>query len=455
VGNSANNSLYSVNSALGLNPLRIGVGTNAPTEQLHTTAGVRFQGITQNDSLTRILVQNNGGKLFWRDASTLITPPNNNFWSLTGNTSTIPGTGAGQNYLGTTDNQRMVLATNATERMTILPTGQVGIGNTNPAAGLLTVGNGTAGIGAQGSQLYTFQLLGRGVNAVEHLGFFNNDQTTSRSELTVSNSGNGRWEDNFVAIMVHGSAFSYQNQSNYYLNQNNSGYALINAQSNATANVPLRKFAIGVRSPNIPLSFYTNNVERIFITAAGQTGIATTTPTAALHINCTGIPATGASNIRFENLQQGAGNYLVIDANGYVQRSASSSANKMQQNEVDAIKAELINTRQELADLKAQVNALLGDKKISTPAKDINTNTLEIVPTPFSNNPKAVYSIENFKGNATLQIIDANGTLLKAFSIYQTKGQIELGNINMASGFVIFNIVADGKSIISKKSVKL
>lgn len=448
VGNSANNSIYPVNTALGLTPLSVGVGTNAPTEQLHTTLGVRFEGIGQNDQLTRILAQDNTGKLFWRDAGTIVSPPNNNFWSLTGNAGTIPGTGPGQNYLGTTGNTRLVIATNATERMTVLPTGQVGIGNTNPTAGLLTVGNGTFGIGAQTQQLYTFQVLGRGVNAVEHLGMFNNDQTTSRSELTVSNSGNGRWEDNFVAIMVHGSAFSFQSQNNFYLNQDNSGYALINAQSNATANVPLRKFAIGVRSPNIPLSFYTNNVERIFINAAGQTGLATVAPTAALHVNCTGIPVTGASNIRFENLQQGTGDNLVIDANGYVRRAPGSSDGST---DLAELRSELATTKQELAELRAQINALAGTKLASSSS---NSGTLDIIPTPFSNTVKAVYTITGFTGTAALQITDINGAVLQTIPIRQASGQIELNNIRTAAGTVIFSIITEGKNIVSKRSIK-
>lgn len=448
VGNSANNSIYPVNSSLGLSPLSVGIGTNAPTEQLHTTLGVRMEGITQNDALTRILTQDNNGKLFWRDAGTIVTPPNNNFWSLTGNAGTVPGTGTGQNYLGTTGNTRLVIATNATERMTVLPTGQVGIGNTTPTAGLLTVGNGTFGIGAQTQQLYTFQLLGQGANAVEHLGMFNNDQTTSRSELTVSNSGNGRWEDNFVAIMVHGSAFSYQNQNNFYLNQNNAGYALINAQSNATANVPLRKFAIGVRSPGIPLSFYTNNVERIFINAAGQTGFATILPTAALHVDCTGIPVTGASNVRFENLQRGAGDNLVIDANGYVRRGPGISGGST---DLTELRSELAATKQELAEIRAQVNALAGTKTTVTASP---VSTLDIIPTPFNNTTKAVYAIAGFTGTAALQVTDVNGAVLQTIPIRQAKGQMELNNIRTAAGTVVFSIIADGKNIVSKRSIK-
>src|SRR5918997_307564 len=104
VGNASNNSMIAVNSALRLNPLSVGIGTRMPTEQFHTTAGVRFQGLRRNDSLMRFLVADQTGKLFWRDASTIVQ--GGRFWSMTGNAGTIPGTAAGQHFLGTTDAKR-------------------------------------------------------------------------------------------------------------------------------------------------------------------------------------------------------------------------------------------------------------------------------------------------------------------------------------------------------------
>ncbi len=45
----------------------IGIGTTSPTEQFHTTKGVRFEGITSNESLSSFLVRDDAGKLFYRD----------------------------------------------------------------------------------------------------------------------------------------------------------------------------------------------------------------------------------------------------------------------------------------------------------------------------------------------------------------------------------------------------
>src|SRR2546426_7613689 len=61
-----------------------------------------------------------------------------NAWNLTGNTGTTPGT----NYLGTIDNQDLVLKTHAVEAMHVLGANQfIGIGTNTPQQ-LLSVKSG-------------------------------------------------------------------------------------------------------------------------------------------------------------------------------------------------------------------------------------------------------------------------------------------------------------------------
>lgn len=66
----------------------------------------------------------------WRPLSE--PPSSSNDWTLTGNGTTVPGTGAGQNFLGTTDLKDLVIATNNSDRIHITASGRVGINQTAP-----------------------------------------------------------------------------------------------------------------------------------------------------------------------------------------------------------------------------------------------------------------------------------------------------------------------------------
>lgn len=67
----AGGSIYPVDSTLALTPLNVGIGTDAPTAQFHTTGTVRFEGLTSNNALTNVVVADANGNLFLRDVSTL------------------------------------------------------------------------------------------------------------------------------------------------------------------------------------------------------------------------------------------------------------------------------------------------------------------------------------------------------------------------------------------------
>ena len=64
-------------SAIG----NVGIGTDSPTAQLHTTGTVRFAGITSDSTKNRVVVSDSTGKLFYRNVSSL-----NNRWVYTSGT---------------------------------------------------------------------------------------------------------------------------------------------------------------------------------------------------------------------------------------------------------------------------------------------------------------------------------------------------------------------------------
>ena len=64
-------------------------------------------------------------------------------WRLSGNTGTTPGTGAGQDYIGTGDAQDVILATNDIERVRILDDGRVSVNDATPFGTDLFTSNST------------------------------------------------------------------------------------------------------------------------------------------------------------------------------------------------------------------------------------------------------------------------------------------------------------------------
>jgi len=67
-GNQANTILAFDGSAQRGN---VGIGTGAPSAQLHTTGSVRFAGLTQDSTQTKVLVSDANGNLYYRSVSSL------------------------------------------------------------------------------------------------------------------------------------------------------------------------------------------------------------------------------------------------------------------------------------------------------------------------------------------------------------------------------------------------
>ncbi|AEV99278.1 hypothetical protein A4D02_32270 [Niastella koreensis] len=72
---------------LGTTSGNTGIGTNAPTAQLHTTGSVRFSGLTNNNSLTRIVVSDASGNLYYKDAASTFNGAMNSDLAVNGTVS--------------------------------------------------------------------------------------------------------------------------------------------------------------------------------------------------------------------------------------------------------------------------------------------------------------------------------------------------------------------------------
>jgi len=115
----------------------VGIGTTTPSDRLDVQGNVRFSGALMpagnpGTSGQVLVSQGSGAAPVWQTLAS-----SNNSWSLVGNSGTNPA----NNFLGTTDNQPLVIRTSNTERVRIDTNGNVGIGIATPAQRLDVNGN--------------------------------------------------------------------------------------------------------------------------------------------------------------------------------------------------------------------------------------------------------------------------------------------------------------------------
>lgn len=147
-------SFFIINLSIG----QVGIGTSTPQGSLHIESinndgliipKVALTSSTDNTTVPTLidseLIYNTAtiadvspGFYYW-NATTSIwqSLSQGKEWSTWGNTGTNPA----NNYLGTTDNQPLIIKTNNTEKVVVLANGNVGIGNISPTDRLV-VSNG-------------------------------------------------------------------------------------------------------------------------------------------------------------------------------------------------------------------------------------------------------------------------------------------------------------------------
>lgn len=134
----------------------VGIGTNTPhptalLELYSTSKGLLIPRMTQaernaiSSPATGLLIyqtDNTPGFYYWNGTAWIPLLSSSSggglFWSLTGNSIT------GTEFLGTTNNQPLVIRTNNTERMRVTASGDVGIGTTTPLEAVEVVREGVS-----------------------------------------------------------------------------------------------------------------------------------------------------------------------------------------------------------------------------------------------------------------------------------------------------------------------
>lgn len=117
----------------------VGIGTSTPLEQFHVTnnfyLGKAFMPNGNAGNVGQLLTSDGTNKApIWKSVTEVFGTSG---WSLTGNPNLNPGI----HFLGTTDNNPLIIKTGGTERMRILGSGEIGIGDSTPGA-KLEVGGG-------------------------------------------------------------------------------------------------------------------------------------------------------------------------------------------------------------------------------------------------------------------------------------------------------------------------
>jgi len=180
----------------------------------------------------------------------------------------------------------------------------------------------------------------------------------------------------------------------------------------------------------------------------GRLGWHTISPTAAFHVNCAaGNPDDGmlGSDVRFENLEPGSGNMLVIDNNGYIYNSGipASQAQGMMQRQIDDLKAEV-------ASLKA--NAASANIKSDAFASQ---NTLyQNTPNPFDHQTTIEFNLVKMEQSAYVIIYDLNGRELMKYPVNSLgKGKVVVDGAQLQPGMYLYSLVVDGMENDTKRMV--
>ena len=383
LGNGSS-TLYPVNASLGLTPLSVGIGTNSPTAQLHTTGSLRLTGITQNNTYNRLLVQDTSGNVFWRDANTLGTGSG---WSLTGNTVTSA------NFLGTLNAEKLRFRVNNVERMVVTPDGNVGIGEANP--------NYVLSINSDGNSYGSVDR--RFLISLKNTSSSNDAVTGIRFETNAANP------NHFASMALHAASYNVINDFKNTLllkTFTDSGIALVSGPDfydGLNANFGKIRFYTGTKSFTAGAN---PHIERMRIAEGGNVGINTQSPTAKLHLKET---------VRFESLPAGDGDALVIDAQGNIYRNATGG--RVTSQEVNELK-------KEVAILKAQLANLIANRLSALQTAD------RLVLNGVSPNPSSVsttfkYFVPAGINSAWLHIYNVLGSEVKAYQL-TARGQHEL-----------------------------
>lgn len=419
----------------------LGWNTMSPTARLHVNclggnnesslSDIRFENLEQGTG--NILAIDNNGYVY-NTGITAGTGSNSLAWNLTGNTPTL------SQFFGTTGGQDIRIRTWNTQR------------------GVITSGTSASSINSGFFGWNTATPTARW-----HVNCYAGNETPGTSDIRFENLEQGT--GNILAIDANGYVY------NTGVPAGGGGAATTAWDVNGNSIVGGANH-LGTNSPDDVLLRTSGNDKGIMTSGAagdpfddGRLGWQTLNPTAHLHINCIkGNPDDGSngSDVRFERLEPGQGNIMVIDDQGYVYNShvrltpdggIEPGAKMMQMYNEEKTKVDEL--QKELEALKTQMNELMKQNKsdVITPTGDAS-KLYQNTPNPFGKETNIEYYVYQMQESAFIMIYDLNGRELAKYPITQKgKGSITVNAQNLISGMYLYALIVDGREIDSKRMV--
>ena len=210
----------------------------------------------------------------------------------------------------------------------------------------------------------------------------------------------------------------------------------------------------------------TNNTPRGILSQQGLLGWNTMLPTAFMHVNCTGNNpddgSAGTSDVRFENLEPGDGDILVINQAGYVFRrrgvedpdDPKDGTQLRKLYEEEKAKTEQMQTRLDQLEMQVKkLTALLETKAAITPVADGNTLG-QNAPNPFGKETAIEYNVQSMERSASIDIYDVNGKKLARYPITaKGKGALTVESEKLIPGMYMYSLVIDGREVATKRMI--
>jgi adenylosuccinate synthase len=218
------------------------------------------------------------------------------FWALTGNAGTNPN----NNFLGTTDNQPLIIRTNNVNRVRITTGGQIEVLN---SARSVSLGEG-AGIRQNLTAFRNNVFVGYQAGSATETGIQNVAVGSGALSQNIGGSSNTALGSNAMSELIQG---DYNTAIGY-------GAQVEDGLTNATA---IGAFARAERNNTVVIG----SIQGVNgATATANVGIGTTTPMNRLHVVSTADP------LRLEGLlvNSALDNVLVVDASGVVKKRSLS-----------------------------------------------------------------------------------------------------------------------------------